>query len=100
MPRKSDMKKRLTDAALDLIWHNSYGTTSVDAICERAGAKKGSFYYFFKSKSELAAAALEADWNKKKTEMNAIFSATVPPLERFERYFDSVYESLAERQKQ
>ena len=61
------MKERLTDAAMDLIWHNSYGTTSVDAICERAGAKKGSFYYFFKSKSELAAAALEADWNKKKS---------------------------------
>ena len=50
MPRVSDMKTRLMDAAMDLIWENSYGTTSVDAICERAGAKKGSFYYFFKSK--------------------------------------------------
>jgi TetR/AcrR family transcriptional regulator, transcriptional repressor for nem operon len=47
MPRVSDMKERLTDAALDLMWENSYGTTSVDSICERAGAKKGSFYYFF-----------------------------------------------------
>jgi len=100
MPRVSDMKKRLTDAALDLIWENSYGTTSVDAICERAGAKKGSFYYFFKSKSELAAAALEAEWNKKKADMNAMFSPTVPPLERFERYFDYVHEGLATRQKQ
>ena len=53
------MKERLTEAALDLIWHNSYGATSVDAICERAGAAKGSFYYFFKSKSELAIAALD-----------------------------------------
>src|SRR6266480_3444975 len=88
MPRVSDMKKRLTDAALDLIWHNSYGTTSVDAICERAGAKKGSFYYFFKSKSELTAAALEAEWNKNKANMDALFSPTVPPLERFDRYFD------------
>lgn len=100
MPRVSDMKERLTDAATDLIWENSYGATSVDAICERAGAKKGSFYYFFKSKSELAAAALEADWNKKKTDMDAIFSPTVPPLERFERYFDCVHEGLAARQKQ
>ena len=93
------MKERLTDAAMDLIWENSYGGTSVDAICERAGAKKGSFYYFFKSKSELAAAALEADWNKKKREMDAIFSPTVPPLERFERYFDFVHDRLAELQK-
>jgi len=99
MPRVSDMKERLLDAAMDLIWENSYGTTSVDAICERAGAKKGSFYYFFKSKSELAAAALEDCWNKKKAEMDSIFSATVPPLERFNRYFDFVHDRLAEVQK-
>jgi TetR/AcrR family transcriptional regulator, transcriptional repressor for nem operon len=99
MPRVSDMKERLTDAAMDLIWENSYGSTSVDSICDRAGAKKGSFYYFFKSKSELAAAALEADWNKKRAEMDAIFSPTVQPLERLERYFDFVHDRLAEIQK-
>ena len=93
------MKERLTDAAMDLIWANSYGATSVDAICERAGAKKGSFYYFFKSKSELAAAALEADWKKRKADMDTIFSATVPPLQRFERYFDYVHDRLAEIQE-
>ena len=93
------MKERLTDAAMDLIWENSYGATSVDSICERAGAKKGSFYYFFKSKSELAAAALEADWNKRKIDMDQMFSPTVPPLERFERYFDYVHDRLAEVQK-
>lgn len=100
MPRSSDAEQRLMDAAIDLIWENSYGATSVDAICERAGAKKGSFYYFFKSKSELAAAALQADWNKKKTDMDAIFSPTIPPLERFERYFDSVHVGLEARQKE
>src|ERR1700694_694058 len=99
MARVSNMKERLTDAALDLIWHNSYGTTSVDAICERAGAKKGSFYYFFKSKSQLTAAALEADWNKRKADMDSLFSPTIPPLERFDRYFDYVHDRLAELQK-
>jgi TetR/AcrR family transcriptional repressor of nem operon len=92
------MKERLTDAALDLMWENSYGTTSVDAICERADAKKGSFYYFFKSKSELTAAALEAEWNKNKANMDALFSPTIPPLERFDRYFDYVHDRLADLQ--
>lgn len=87
------------DAAMDLMWQNGYGATSVDAICERAGAKKGSFYYFFKSKSELAAAALEADWNKKRAEMDSIFSPTVPPLERFDRYFDFIYNRLMDVRK-
>jgi TetR/AcrR family transcriptional regulator, transcriptional repressor for nem operon len=99
MPRVSDMKERLIEAAMDLMWRNSYGTTSVDAICDRAGAKKGSFYYFFKSKSELATAALEAEWNKKKADMNTIFSPTVPPLERFDRYFEYVHDRLAEVQE-
>ena len=82
MPRVSDMKNRLMDAAMDLMWQNSYGAASVDAICERAGAKKGSFYYFFKSKSELAAAALEADWNKKKAEMDSMFLTDRSPTQR------------------
>jgi len=93
------MKDRLMDAAMDLMWQNSYSAASVDAICERAGARKGSFYYFFKSKSELAAAALEADWKKKRAEMDSIFSPTVPPLERLDRYFDFVHGRLAELQK-
>lgn len=100
MPIVSDLKERLAEAAIDLIWENSYGATSVDAICERAGAKKGSFYYFFKSKSELAAAAVEADWNKKKIKMDPIFSPTVPPLERLDRYFDLVHQGLAGGRKQ
>lgn len=96
VPRVSDMKDRLMEAAMDLMWQNSYGAASVDAICDRAGAKKGSFYYFFKSKSDLAAAALEADWNKKKAEMDSMFSPTVPPLERLDRYFDFVCDRLAQ----
>jgi TetR/AcrR family transcriptional repressor of nem operon len=93
------MKERLMQAAMDLMWRNSYGAASVDAICERAGAKKGSFYHFFKSKSELAAAALESDWKRKQAEMDGIFSPTVPPLERFDRYFDFVYDRLGDTQK-
>jgi TetR/AcrR family transcriptional repressor of nem operon len=95
MPRASTAKERLMDAAMELIWEHSYGATSVDAICERANVRKGSFYYFFKSKSELAAAALEADWQKNSGDLDRIFSPTVPPLDRFRKYFDFVYAKLA-----
>ena len=36
-----------------------YSATSVDTIVQRAGVAKGSFYHAFKSKEELALAALE-----------------------------------------
>lgn len=96
MSRTSTAKERLTDAAMEMLWENSYGATSVDAICERADVRKGSFYYFFKSKSELAAEALDADWKKHQGKLDSIFSPTVPPLERLEHYFDFTYERLAE----
>jgi TetR/AcrR family transcriptional regulator, transcriptional repressor for nem operon len=62
--------------------------------------KKGSFYYFFKSKSDLAAAALDADWKKLQRQLDTIFSPTVAPLERVERYFEFSYGRLAEMQKE
>ena len=100
MPRTSSAKERLTEAALRMIWGQSYGSTSVDAICEQAKVKKGSFYYFFKSKSDLAVAALDADWRRHRAQLDGIFSPTVPPLERLERYFDFNYDRLVEIKNQ
>ena len=64
MGRVSDAKQRLMDAVTELIWSGSYGSTTIDHICEKAGVKKGSFYYFFDSKSDLAAVAFEAEWQR------------------------------------
>lgn len=94
MPRTSTAKERLTDAALRMIWSHSYGATSVDAICDKAKVKKGSFYYFFKSKCDLAVAALDADWKGERAQLDTIFSPTVPPLERLRRYFEYSFEHL------
>ena len=75
----------------ELIWTGSYGSTTIDQICERAGVKKGSFYYFFESKADLAAAAIDSDWEKRRAELDAIFSPTVPPLERLRKYCEFGY---------
>ena len=91
MGRVSDAKQRLMDAVLDLIWSGSYGATTIDQICAKAGVKKGSFYYFFDSKAELAAEAFEESWKEKRVELDAIFSPTVPPLERLRKYAEFAY---------
>ncbi len=84
------------DAVLDLIWSGSYGSTTIDHICDKAVVKKGSFYYFFDSKAELAAEALETSWQDRRAEFDGIFSATVPPLERLKRFCDFTYQMQRE----
>src|SRR5213594_72983 len=85
MGRVSDAKERLMSAVSELIWTGSYGSTTIDQICEKAGVKKGSFYYFFDSKADLAVAGIEAECDKLRPELDAIFSPTVPPLERLRK---------------
>lgn len=100
MPRISDAKEKLMSAARDLIWERSYGATSVDEICAKADVRKGSFYHFFKSKSDLEIAALEADWQTKRAAYNEMFSPTVPPLERLANFFQFAFEKQAAIQKE
>ena len=96
MGRTSDADKRLLDAALELIWEESYGGISIDDICNRANVKKGSFYYFFKSKAELAVAAMENLWEHEwKPNMDAMFSSSLDPMARLQNYLTKVYEMQA-----
>jgi TetR/AcrR family transcriptional regulator, transcriptional repressor for nem operon len=96
MGRVSDARERLMEAVSELIFRGSYGATTIDQICDKAGVKKGSFYYFFKSKAELAEAALEVGWTEHQAQLDKVFSATVPPLERFRRFCKMTLEEQLE----
>lgn len=91
MGRVSDAKERLMEAVEELIWKGSYGSTTIDQICEKAGVKKGSFYYFFDSKADLAEEGLEATWQRHRPELDSLFSSSVPPLDRLRGYCDYNY---------
>ncbi|HWE29835.1 MAG TPA: TetR/AcrR family transcriptional regulator [Polyangia bacterium] len=99
MGRVSTARQRLIEATTDLIWTESYGSVSVDAICERARVKKGSFYHFFKSKDDLVIAALDAHWEARKPTLDKLFAPSRAPLDRLRAYFDSVYERQVELAK-
>lgn len=97
MGRTSDADERLKDAALALIWEESYGAVTIDDICTRADVKKGSFYYFFNSKAELAVAALEKLWATQwKPRLDSTFSSSVEPLTRLTTYLTNFYTSQVE----
>jgi TetR/AcrR family transcriptional regulator, transcriptional repressor for nem operon len=91
MGRTSNADERLMTAALDLMWEESYGAVSIDDICKRAGVKKGSFYYFYESKSALAVAALECMAQAQKAVWDEQFSVAVPPLDRIRARCEFTY---------
>lgn len=52
-------KKRIIEAAGDLFWKNGYTKTGVSEILKATGLPKGSFYFYFKKKSDVAKAVLQ-----------------------------------------
>lgn len=99
MGRTSDAKERLIQAMIDLMSTHSYGSLTIDVICDAAEVKKGSFYYFFKSKLDLALAAFEQVWNKAKPALDETYSPANAPLERLSIHFDRVYQKTVESQQ-
>ncbi len=95
MGRVSDARARLLAAVTELMWESSYSAVTIDRICERAGVRKGSFYYFFESKADLAAQAIASRWQTRKPELDVMFSPATPPLERLTDYFESIYQNQA-----
>ena len=100
MGRVSDAKDRLLDAAIKLVWRNSYGSVSVEDICQEAGVKKGSFYHFFPGRNELVAAAFRKLWAAVRPDYDRMFSPTVPPIERLRACCQYMYDKQRELQEE
>ena len=95
--KPTDTKSKLIATATELIWRNSYHAVSVDGICAEAGVKKGSFYHFFPSKSDLALATIDAGLEHIKADYDDIFSPARPASERFDRLVDHLIEMQQEK---
>ena len=88
MGRTSDARERLVDEASQLFHARSYESVGVQELCEAASINKGSFYHFFASKEDLAAAVIEAQWQKTLDEvLDPALADDVPPLARIQRLF-------------
>jgi TetR/AcrR family transcriptional repressor of nem operon len=82
-------KTKLLDAAVSVIRTKGYAATTVDDLCAAAGVTKGAFFHHFKTKDDLAIAAVN-HWR----EMTDGFFASAPyhshpdPLERVLGYIE------------
>jgi TetR/AcrR family transcriptional regulator, transcriptional repressor for nem operon len=53
MPKPTDTRTRILEAALDLFHARGVSATGLDLILEVSGAGKGQFYHYFRSKDDL-----------------------------------------------
>jgi TetR/AcrR family transcriptional repressor of nem operon len=79
----SEPKRKLVDAGMNLMRARGYTATTVDDICSAAGVTKGGFFHYFKSKDEIAQAALaHFHEGKSKDYEDAPFRKLADPLDR------------------
>ena len=82
-------KTRLLNAALHSIRQKGYAATTVDDICREAGVTKGSFFHHYKSKDDLALAAI-AYWEQMTGGLfaSAPYHQAADPVDRLLGYVD------------
>lgn len=88
-PARGDARRRLLEAARDVIRQKGFAATSVDDLCQSAGVTKGAFFHHFKTKEALGVAAAEF-WAET---TGALFAAAPyhqpdDPLDRVLAYLD------------
>jgi TetR/AcrR family transcriptional repressor of nem operon len=88
MGRTSDARDRILDAAQALIELRGYSALGVAEICKAAGVPKGSFYYFFESKEELALAVIDEHWAVQRLDWERIMRSDTQPLQRLRQLFE------------
>ena len=89
MPRTSDKREKLIDAASVLFHQKGYGKTSLAEIAEESGVPLGNVYYYFKTKDELADVVV----HERIGHMQALFDhceQNADPRQRLSCFMDAV----------
>jgi TetR/AcrR family transcriptional repressor of nem operon len=82
---RSQSRERLIETAIGLLHESGYRAVGVQALCEEAGVRKGSFYHFFSSKEQLTLAALDQAWETfRQTVIEPTLAADIDPAKRVE----------------
>ena len=93
-----ETKRRLVDAGVKLMRARGYSGTTVDEICADAGVTKGGFFHYFKSKDDIARAAVTHFFEDRvKNYKAAPFRRLADPLGRVFGRLDYVKEATGDK---
>lgn len=92
-------KRKLVNAGVKLMRARGYNATTVDEICADAGVTKGGFFHYFKSKDDIARAALAQFHEDRMNSYEAApFRKLADPLDRVFGRLDFVKASIGGHQ--
>ena len=95
MGPQSSTRERLVVTARVLFWERGYEATSLADVVQKAGARSGSLYYFFRTKEELLLAVLDQYvdllWPMV---IEPVFSHVTDPIERIFGILDGYRQGL------
>ncbi len=100
MKKQTDMKARLMDVAIELIWESNYSNVGVAEICKQAGVTKGCFYHHFETKADLFYEASQHYWQGMKPTLEEVVSPACSPLEQVENLIRLVIKIQVDRAKE
>ncbi len=94
----SNTKDHIVEVASGLINLRGFNNTSVDAVLQASGVKKGSFYYYFKSKEDLGYAIIESHLRRFSDHvLGKAFSSKKNALIALEDFLDIILELHRQR---
>ena len=99
LPRKSNKREKLLDAAAEAFWTNGYGSTSLADIATSSDVPLGNIYYYFKTKAAIAEGVSEIFVAETQQSLEEINQKHKDPVERLIAFINLLRDSAESRAK-
>ena len=99
MPKQSNKREKLLDAAAEAFWINGYGSTSLADIATNSNVPLGNIYYYFKTKAAIAEGVSEIFIAETRQSLEEINQKHKDPINRLIAFINLLRESAESRAK-
>ena len=99
MPKQSNKREKLLDAAAEAFWINGYGSTSLADIATSSNVPLGNIYYYFKTKAAIAEGVSEIFVAETRQSLEEINQKHKDPIDRLIAFINLLRESAESRAK-
>ena len=99
MPKQSNKREKLLDAAAEAFWINGYGSTSLADIATSSNVPLGNIYYYFKTKAAIAEGVSEIFVAETRQSLEEINQKQKDPIDRLIAFINLLRESAESRAK-